>query len=243
MNRRFKERLIGAIVLVGAAVVILPAVLNGPRSPSAETPEPPAADAAMRSETIQLDTPTATPPVRSAAAQPAESSSAPADAPSTPTPGPTAEGSANDAAATGSAAQHEAPTAAAPAPAPAAPAHESTPPSRDAATTEHKPASANVAPTSPPTTKPATKPESAPAAPASSGWAVQVGNFASESNAEALAASLKARGYAAFISPRTAGDKTYFRVRVGPTPDVEAARTLEQRLEKDGQTADVVRHP
>jgi DedD protein len=72
---------------------------------------------------------------------------------------------------------------------------------------------------------------------------VQVGNFASQTNAEALAASLKARGYAAFVSPRVAGDKTYFRVRVGPAPDAEAARALEQRLEKDGQAADVVRHP
>jgi dihydrofolate synthase/folylpolyglutamate synthase len=245
MNRRFKERLIGAIVLVGAAVVILPAVLNGPRPPSAETPEPPAAESALRSETIQLDTPPATPPVSSAAPQAAESSSAPADAPATAAAGPAVDGSANDAAATGTAAQHEAPgspAAATSAPASTAPARESTPPPRDAATTEHKPASATVASTSPPAqpAKPAAKSVSAPA---SSGWAVQVGNFATQSNAEALTASLKARGYAAFISPRVAGDKTYFRVRVGPTQDIEAARALEQRLEKDGQAGDVVRHP
>jgi DedD protein len=72
---------------------------------------------------------------------------------------------------------------------------------------------------------------------------VQVGNFANESNAQALTSSLKARGYAAFISPRVAGEKTFFRVRVGPTSDIESARELERRLEKDGQDADVVRHP
>ena len=53
MDRRFKERLIGAAVLAGAAVLILPAVLNGPHAPLPEPAAP--GETAMRTETIELE--------------------------------------------------------------------------------------------------------------------------------------------------------------------------------------------
>jgi cell division septation protein DedD len=72
---------------------------------------------------------------------------------------------------------------------------------------------------------------------------VQVGTFASSSNATALAATLESRGYAAFVAPIASGGRTLYRVRVGPTADIESARALEQRLEKEGRKVDVVRQP
>ena len=113
---------------------------------------------------------------------------------------------------------------------------------------------AKAAPAQPPAAKPTSPnpspaatpaPTASPARPveAAGGWAVQVGTFASSANATALAATLKGRGYPAFVAPLASGDRTLYRVRVGPTPDVESAHALEQRLEKEMPAADVVRQP
>ena len=182
MERRFKERLIGAIVLVGLGVLVLPAVLNGPR-PSGQPPEATDVEGSMRSETIELEpqpdtpqesqVPPARKPVATETSRPVESATAPAtgepstSATSAPTPSPPA--------------QHAPPV-----------------PASDAS--------------------------------GSGGWAVQVGTFASASNAEALTSRLKELGQTAFVLPYTEDGKTLFRVRVGPVPDLESARALKQRL-------------
>ena len=221
MDRRFKERLIGAVVLAGAAVLILPAVLNGPHAPVSDPEQ--TGETAMHSETIELE-----PEPRSRFApadpDPATVREIPARAPATPGPEPsptqkTAETGKPDTAA-GVAGVGSTPQGAAGGTAASSPPATSTAPAR------------------------ATPPvAAAPATPTGEGWAVQVGTFASSSNATALAASLEARGYAAFVSPVATGGKTLYRVRVGPTADVEAARALEQRLEKEGRQVDVVRQP
>jgi DedD protein len=233
MDRRFKERLVGAIVLVGAAIVILPAVLNGPRPPSPEPAAEPTGDAGLRSERIELDASAATPPAIPTASPPAPATDTPAEEPAAPAKGPAPAPAASAQVATEPAA----------APEPTTPAHEPAAPTREPTTSAHA-SPAAPARTAPAPAKPAVKPEPEhPAVAPATGWAVQVGNFANQSNADALAASLKARGYEAFISPRVSGDKTYFRVRVGPTADVDSARALEQRLKKDVQETAVVPLP
>lgn len=80
-------------------------------------------------------------------------------------------------------------------------------------------------------------------APAVSGWAVQVGSFSSEANAERLAAELKERGYPAFVALSLIDGQSMHRVRVGPEPDRGRAETLAERLRRDGQGGKVVEHP
>ncbi|NNF51695.1 MAG: hypothetical protein HKN59_04580 [Gammaproteobacteria bacterium] len=76
-----------------------------------------------------------------------------------------------------------------------------------------------------------------------SAWAVQVGSFTSQDNAERLSAALKKRGYRAFVTRLSAGEKPMYRVRVGPEQQRERAEQLAARLKKEGQEANVVSHP
>lgn len=74
-------------------------------------------------------------------------------------------------------------------------------------------------------------------------WAVQVGSFASQDNAERLSQELKSRGYRAFVTRLSTSGQTMFRVRVGPEQERERAEDLARRLKKDGHRANVVPHP
>ena len=74
---------------------------------------------------------------------------------------------------------------------------------------------------------------SAAPAPVSAGWAVQVGAFASSSSADALAQSLQAKGFAAYLTPSSGPSEGRWRVRVGPLATQNEARRLAQRLERE----------
>lgn len=74
-------------------------------------------------------------------------------------------------------------------------------------------------------------------------WAVQLGSFSNEANAERLAADLRQQGFAAFLSKLETGNGELHRVRVGPQRDREAAETMLARLERAGQKGQVVPHP
>jgi cell division septation protein DedD len=67
---------------------------------------------------------------------------------------------------------------------------------------------------------------------AAAGFAVQVGAFSEKHSAQALADSLRENGYRVYLSP-TEGDRSSWRVRVGPLetrPEAEeAARRLEAK--------------
>ena len=76
-----------------------------------------------------------------------------------------------------------------------------------------------------------------------SAWAVQVGSFSSQDNAERLRDELKKKGYRAFVTRVSDDDRTLYRVRVGPEQDRERADLLARRLRKDGQPTAIVRHP
>ena len=83
-----------------------------------------------------------------------------------------------------------------------------------------------------------------PAAASATGmFAVQLGSFSSQENAERLAADLRNQGYAAFLSQVESGDRQLHRVRVGPQKDRESAEAVAAQLAKSGHTGQVVPHP
>jgi DedD protein len=74
-------------------------------------------------------------------------------------------------------------------------------------------------------------------------WAVQLGSFGSQENAERLAADLRKQGFAAFLSQLSTGSGQLHRVRIGPQKDRESAEAMAERLAKAGHTGQVVPHP
>lgn len=84
-----------------------------------------------------------------------------------------------------------------------------------------------------------------PSAPESSTgmWAVQLGSFSNQENAERLAAELRKQGYAAFLSRLDTGSGALHRVRIGPQKDRDGAASVAAQLGKSGHTGQVVPHP
>jgi DedD protein len=89
-------------------------------------------------------------------------------------------------------------------------------------------------------------PSPAPAPPPQSStgmWAVQLGSFSNQANAERLAADLRKEGYAAFLSQLQTGSGKLHRVRVGPQKDRASAESMASRLSAKGHKGQVVPHP
>ena len=74
-------------------------------------------------------------------------------------------------------------------------------------------------------------------------WAVQIGSFSSQENAENLAADLRRQGFAAFLSQHAGSSGQLHRVRVGPQRDREEAEAMAARLSSAGHSGQVVPHP
>ena len=89
-------------------------------------------------------------------------------------------------------------------------------------------------------------PATAPVTPAASTtgmWAVQMGSFGDQENAEKLAAGLRKQGFAAFLSQLSTSSGKLHRVRIGPQKDRESAEAMAERLQKAGHKGQVVPHP
>jgi DedD protein len=74
-------------------------------------------------------------------------------------------------------------------------------------------------------------------------WAVQLGSFSNEANAERLAANLRKQGHAAFLSHVSTADGPRHRVRIGPQKDRDAADAVAARLKSEGHDVKVLPHP
>ncbi len=74
-------------------------------------------------------------------------------------------------------------------------------------------------------------------------WAVQLGSFSNQENAERLAAGLRKQGYAAFLSQLDTGLGALHRVRIGPQKDRDGAESVAAKLGKSGHSGQVVPHP
>jgi DedD protein len=233
MDRRVKERLIGATILVVFIVLIVPELLSGPKRPAnPQSPLPTSPTDPVRNVTVDLATSKAT----SAAEAPASSTaSTPAAAPFPATPGEVT---------------HEAP---------AAPATPSGSDSDDSDTTAgQRPAAPPTIttlqaqqPVTPALENDALPPKSPGVAPKPGiqrevaggphrNWAVQLGSFASSANAEQLQRRLRKESFSAYISSSGAGKALRYRVRVGPLTDRAAADRMIAKLRNEGHPASVV---
>lgn len=221
MDRALKERIIGAVVLVAVVVLVVPVFLDGP-------PE----EVPTVSESISLPG-QETDGTRTIVLERDRSEPVPAvDA-----AGPA--GSGSDEVAGQEPASQSPPEE----PSPEAPrreaAAEPVPDTSEVVAAGQADASLAIAPT-----QAEPEPVIEGAAQSSTGmWAVQLGSFSSEANAERLAAELRQAGFAAFLSTLQTANGELHRVRVGPQRDREAAEAMLARLRSSGQKGQVVPHP
>jgi DedD protein len=79
------------------------------------------------------------------------------------------------------------------------------------------------------------------AAPTSGKWAVQLGTFSKEANAQRLVKELRDQGQSGFVMPVKSGAGTLYRVRIGPMKDRASAEAALREVKAPG--AKVVPHP
>ena len=217
MDRRVKERLVGASILVVLIVLIVPELLSGPAPAPAGPKLPVSAPEPVRNVTVDLAT------AKAPALEPAMDPAAPG-------------------AAAASAATAAVPPAAGPPPmtaaVPAATGVPSTTSGPSAATAQRAVPSEPLESAPPaPTTAPAAGAKSAAAM---HGWTVQLGSFASRANADKLARQVKGQGFSVFVSPGGSGAAQRYRVRIGPLADRTAATQTETKLRALGHVGTVV---
>lgn len=205
MDTALKERLIGAAVLVVLVVLVVPALLSGPR-PASQASEP-ATGQVAQTEVRVVEIDLSGPRGASDAGQAVEEVDDPATT--------------------------QAPAAAAD---PGIPATSST-----AGALQTPETSPEGAPGSQvgPSQAVAEVGQQAPGG----AWAVQVAALSNREAAEAMAADLRGRGYAAFVFEYRAEGRVFFRVRVGPEAQRERAEALAGRLASEGLKPSVVAHP
>ena len=216
MERVVKERLVGAAVLMAAAIILIPEMLSGPdRDSESEAAAPARSAAPIKTYTIDLSqSPTAqpTPSVVDNRAPPPE---APAPSPAAAQPAEQTSG-----------AQPAGDDQAKPEP------------------PQQTVAAAPVVveqPTAPPArTTPSPLASNAPA-PTSGRWAVQIGSYSREATAERIAKQLRDQGQRAFVMPVKSGGATLYRVRIGPMKDRASAEAALRDVKSAG--AAIVSHP
>ena len=101
------------------------------------------------------------------------------------------------------------------------------------AASQSPPAPANAPvqqPATRPTRNPVIVPAPAPHVVMSGKWAVQAGSYASHRNALAVERTLVKHGYRAYLSRYHKGERTYYRVRVGPYADRTAAERMAHEI-------------
>lgn len=203
MEPRLKERLTGAAVLLVAALVFVPMLMDDARKPAAiaETNIPAKPATEFDSRLVPLPDPDEIVPP---APEPEPEKMAVADLPAAPV------------------AQEPAPSE----PAPQEPAPQAAPPVAES------PADPASAPAASPVAEAPAEPAPAPAtggatadkaggvasAPAKvvAGWAVQTGVFAARANAEKMNAKLQTAGYPSYIEKIERDGRALYRVRIGP---------------------------
>jgi DedD protein len=241
VERHVKERLVGAAVLMAAAVILIPEMLSGPdREPAPEAVRT-ADDNGIKTYTIDLgDASASTQKVEVQSAPPQEPASA---APDSSTAPPSAPAKADQ-----TFPESVAPSASA---SPSSSTEASQQTARNVPDAERERA---VARTEPATAQPTVPPQAAqgstsralasePAVPTSRGWAVQLGSFSNRDSAERLAREFQAERYDAFVMPVKSGAATLYRVRLGPMKDRSAAEEALKRAKVKVSGAAVVAHP
>ena len=75
-------------------------------------------------------------------------------------------------------------------------------------------------------------------------WALQVGSFSQEKNAQVMRDKLRAKGYASYIDVLKKPGRTTYRVRIGPELDQQRLEQLQDEIQKKEKIKGmVVQHP
>jgi DedD protein len=234
VERPVKERLVGAAVLMAAAVILIPEMLSGPKHKT-ETAATNQNDGPYKTYTIDLSR---SPGVPAAVPMPQQvSEAAPPPEEVTPPVTETTVADGGSPSATSSAGTQASPESASPEPV--------TPPPARVASTPATPTSPPARQqTSPSEREPASSPAaSTPSVPTQKGWAVQLGSFSSRATAERMVKDLSGSGLTAFVMPVKSGANTLYRVRVGPFAERAAANAALAGIKKRVANAAVVAHP
>lgn len=250
-DRALKERIIGAVVLVIVAVLIVPIFLDG-QSGSEEIVStavrlPGQANENQEQQTIVLTRDRSEPVPSSQQRSPVAGTSV--SEPSSQQRSPVASTSVSE-----PSSQQRSPVASTSASEPSsqqrAPVANTTtrePVETDHSSAEASPAVVESAAEEAPTATAGVSAADVAAAPAEESatgmWAVQLGSFSSQENADKLAADLRSQGYAAFLSQLTRSGAALHRVRVGPQKDRDSAEEIARQLGKGGHKGQVVPHP
>jgi DedD protein len=241
MDRRVKERLVGATILVVLIVMIVPELLSGPKARVTPLQPPSAAGPAeaVRNVTVDLATSRATPAENTPTESiPADNTAASAALPAQST---TATGAAvsGDAAPGDSTAPGETLTAES-APALTSRANRSLGHPTIATLRAQQPAHSAEPPLESEPSTPRSASATAPAGASNHHWAVQLGSFASRANAEKLMRQRKPHDASLYVSSSGKGAALRYRVRIGPLADRDAAERVVAKLKKEGQSASLV---
>lgn len=75
-------------------------------------------------------------------------------------------------------------------------------------------------------------------------WALQLGSFSQEKNAETMRDELRAKGYASYVDVLKRPDRSTYRVRIGPELDQKRLDKIrDEMLKKEKIKGMIVRHP
>ena len=75
-------------------------------------------------------------------------------------------------------------------------------------------------------------------------WALQLGSFSKEANAEAMRDKLRVKGYASYVDVLKKPNRIVYRVRIGPELDKKQLEKLQVELtKKEKMKSMVVQHP
>ena len=233
VDKYLKERLVGAAVLVAAAIILIPEMLSGPKDNVAVPAELPAQNASdangLKTYTIDLSAPKGAPAQtnREKAEQPSVGSPAIVETVPPPSEFPSAGGDSTQ----NAGAQKSSNTQL---------SRDRDRPLLDEFTAQEKTAAQ-------PTAKAPEKPEKASSVETSppatavgdkaiqqnvsvGGWSVQVASFSVRATSERIVADLKSKGYPAFVASFTGTGQTMYRVRVGPVADRPSAEALLKKI-------------
>lgn len=225
-----KHRIIGAVVIVALAVIFLPLILKNREPVPAENNAAPVAAGSVETDQNKVAVTVVTPPIR--ATETATTAVVPQAPPaiSTPVANPPV------------AALAETPK---PAPAPASTASSAMPtPAKSAPTPASSPAPVPKGASAPATAKPVSTKPAASTKPVSHGWVVQVGTFASTTNAARVQDKLRSLGQPVQSEQVSLQGGKAVRVRVGPFRERAGAVKAQERIQKEtGMKVVVLAYP
>lgn len=230
MERHVKERLVGAAVLMAAAIILIPEMLSGPDRAEVESAPSAAAgtDTPIKTYTIDLSQSPG-----EVAANLVEERAAPPEDVSPLATAPALGDPAAEIQAQTETSVESSPAANPPGGSPPRAVQEASPQVVESTT-----------PTARVPVKPRTEtPASASAAPVSGGWAVQLGSFSQQATAERVRRELRTDGHDAFVMPVKSGAATLYRVRIGPMQERSSAEAVLRRVKAETPGATVVVHP